>query len=117
MSSEYREELVSEAKGLVVRALSDYLASCCRALVSAVEITGQKKVTISLRGLYKRFTPTPGFDKLNHAVEYLLECVPGEELRALLRVVEIGASGKEYYIVVDSAILREVCRSLAGGNL
>ncbi|MGC9182180.1 hypothetical protein [Thermogladius sp.] len=117
MSSECREELVSEAKELVVKALHDYLSSRCRALVSAVEVTGQKRVTISLRGLYRRFTPTADFDKLSRALEYLLECMPGEELRALLRAVEVGASGKEYYVVVESATLREVCRSLAGGDL
>lgn len=94
----------------VIEAIENYLKSKCIDLIDYIEITGQPKVKIALRGIYRAYTPSEEYPRFSDALKAALETSP-----ALLRDIgfEIIKDEGEEYLTISSKDLRELCNKVS----
>ena len=86
---ECREDLLEEARELIVSALKSYMLSNCRRTVSIAKLTEQKRIRMEFHGLFKHYTPSENFPRFMDVLRYVLTCVGLDEVKRLLRAQEV----------------------------
>lgn len=107
---ECREELLEEARELIVTALKSYMLSNCKRAVSMAKLTGQKRIRMEFYGLFRHYTPSENFPRFMDVFSYLLSCVGLDEVRRLLRAQDVVPD--EVYAVYSYEEYAKLCQEV-----
>jgi len=64
---------LEEAVAALLNALNEYLKVQGPRIISVSEITGQDKIRIEVRALYRYFEPTKNFEKVSDALREIID--------------------------------------------
>ncbi len=64
---------MEEAVAALLNALNEYLKVQGPRIISVLEITGQDRIRIEVRALYRYFEPTENFEKMSDALHEIMD--------------------------------------------